>query len=185
MNLKKKLSIWAVIMVLVLGLGFASIPPAKAQFVIASWDFPDEYGQGIDAVKCYENSTGDWVAAPYYTHYYPDYYEELGTFYFLPHYQNYYFYNWSAGASIKIRVNTLLNSTLTGATDLADGQNYHKHSVVVTHLGTTIFSQDNFTYLESDDLGAPMYWYAYIVILNFIPADGQIYMVTITYEVFY
>jgi hypothetical protein len=34
MNLKKKLSIWVLVMVLVFGLGFASVPPAKARLVL-------------------------------------------------------------------------------------------------------------------------------------------------------
>ena len=34
MNTKKKLAIWALVMVLVLGLGFASIPPANARLVL-------------------------------------------------------------------------------------------------------------------------------------------------------
>jgi hypothetical protein len=163
----------------------ASIPPTRAQFVLASWDYPDECGQGIMGIKMWENSTGDWLPVPYYTHYYPDYHEELGTFYYLNYYQDHYFYNWSAGAAMKMRVDTLLNSTLTGAVDLADGQNYHRHNVIVTSAGTIIFSQSNFIYEDSGDIGAPMYYYEYYVILNFIPADGQIYTVTVTYEIYY
>lgn len=177
MNFKKKLSIWVLVMALVLGLGFASIQPARAQFVLAEWDYPDEYGQGIMGVKMWENSTSSWVAAPYYT--------DLGKFYYLNYYETGYTYNWSAGASMKLRADTLLNSTLTGATDLADGQNYQRHNVTVTCAGNMIFSQANFTYEDSDDLSAPMYYYEYYVILNFIPEHGQIYIVTVTYEIFY
>ena len=155
------------------------IPQAKAQsqFVIASWEYPDEYGQGIDGMKFWENSTGAWVAAPYYT--------DLGAFYYVNPDIADYTYNVTAGASLKLRVDTLLNATLTGATDLADGQNYQQHSVIVTCLGETIFSQQNFTYSDSDDLGAPMYYYEYEVILDFLTMQGQIYVVTVTYEIFW
>ncbi|MCK4822043.1 hypothetical protein KA005_40140 [bacterium] len=155
----------------------ASVPPARAQFVIAAWEYPDEYGQGIDGMKFWENSTGSWVAAPYYTN--------LGVFYYVNPSIDDYTYNWTAGAAMKMRVDTVLNSTLTGATDLADGQNYQQHNVTVTHLGIIIFSQQNFTYSFSDDTGAPMYYYEYEVILNFILEYGQIYTVTLTYEIFY
>jgi hypothetical protein len=177
MKIDKKICLFTVLMVLTLLI--LPIQPAKAnpQFVIAEWDYPDEYGQGIEGIKMWENSTGSWVAAPYYT--------DLGAFYYLNYYETDYTYNWSAGASMKLRADTLLNSTLTGATDLADGQNYHRHNVTVTSGGSLIFSQEGFTYEDSGDIGAPMYYYEYYVILNFIPVDGQIYTVTVTYEVFY
>lgn len=164
-------------MTLVLMCGFSSIPPAKAQFVLASWDYPDEYGQGIDGMKFWENSTGSWVAAPYYT--------DLGVFYYVNPSITGYTYNWSAGAAMKVRVDTLLNSTLTGATDLADGQNYHQHNVTVTTPSGIVFSQQNFTYEASSDATAPMYYYEYYAILNFLPVSGLVYTVTIIYEVFY
>jgi len=50
----------SIVVLLVVGLLVAAIPPAKAQFVIASWDFPDEYGQGIYGFFPLENSSGDW-----------------------------------------------------------------------------------------------------------------------------
>lgn len=155
----------------------SSVPPARAQFILASWDYPDEYGQGILGIKMWENSTGSWIAAPYYT--------DLGQFYYLNYHQTDYTYNWSAGAAMKLRADTLLNNTLVGAVDLADGQNYLRHNVTVTHHGDLIFSQQNFTYSDSTDISAPMYFYEYEVILNFIPEDGQIYIVTVTYEVYY
>ena len=49
-----------------------------AKFVLAEWDYPDEYGQGIYGFRFYENSTGSWVAAPWYN--------DIGSFYFLHDY---------------------------------------------------------------------------------------------------
>jgi len=162
-------------------------PLAKAKFVIAAWDYPDEYDQGLCGMKFWENSTGDWVAAPWYTHYYPDYHEELGKFYYCtPSMSDYYTYNVTGGASLKLRVDTTLNATLTGATDLEDGKNYFRTNVTVTCLGTIVFSQQNLTSLVTeDDTSDPIYYYEYDVVLNFILVSGQFYTVTVTYEVFY
>ncbi len=162
-------------------------PLAKAKFVIAAWDYPDEYDQGLFGMKFWENSTGSWVAAPWYTHYYPDYHEELAAFYYVsPTMSDYYTYNVTVGASLKVRVDTTLNATLTGATDLEDGKNYFRTNVTVTCLGIIVFSQQNLTSLVTeDDVSDPIYYYEYDVVLDFILEEGQFYTVTVTYEVFY
>lgn len=152
-----------------------AVQPTTAQFVIASWDHPDEYGQGVYGIRFYENSTGSWVAAPFYN--------DLGTFYFLHSYDDYTL-NWSAGVAMKLRCYTILNTTLTGAIDEADGQNYQRHSVVVTSAGTTVFSQQNFTYYDVtpwEDIPQ----YEYEVVLNFLPVGGEIYTVVVTYEIYW
>jgi len=158
-----------------------------AYFTLASWDYPDEYDQGLFGMKFWENSTGDWVAAPWYTHYYPDYHEELGQFYYCTSsMSDYYTYNVTAGASLKMRVDTTLNATLTGATDLEDGKNYFRTSVTVTCVGTIVFSQQNLTsFVDEDDISDPIYYYEYDVVLNFILESGQFYTVTVIYDVFY
>jgi len=177
--------ILALAVLLCLPLGLLSLPQGiteeiskePATFIISSWDYPDEYGQGIWGMKFWENSTGAWVDAPYYT--------DIGQFYYVSPGITDYTYNLSIGVALKMRVDCLLNNTLVGADDLADGQNYLRHSVTVTCAGITIFSQQNFTYESSGDIGAPMYYYEYYVILNFLTQAGNIYVVTVTYEVFY
>ena len=165
-----------------------SIPSAtedNPKFVLAEWDYPDEYGQGIYAFSFWENSTGSWVAAPWYTHYYPDYHEEEGEFYFLQSDQDYRL-NWSEGVAMKIRVFTTFNNTVIGAIDEADGQNYQRHSINVTASGlgiTKVFSQQNFTYFDVS-VGWPFVQYEYEVILEFLPLAMTIYTITIDYEVF-
>lgn len=151
-------------------------PVKSAQFVLSGWSYPDEYGQGIYMLRFYENSTGSWVAAPFYVDDLP--------YYSLHYYDSYDYLNWSAGVAMKIRCYTLLNLTLTGAVDEADGQNYHRHSVNVTNLGTTVFSQQNFTYFDVTPSGdTPQY--KYDVILNFLPVQGLTYTATIRYDVFW
>jgi len=141
--------------------------PAKTQFVLASWDFPDKYGQGMDTITIYGNSTGSWVAVGNYE------YDEPSTL------------DWNESVAIKLKVWSWFNSTLTGAVDTNDGKNYLRHSVIVTALGVTIFSQQNFTYSNVYPEADPMWYYVYEVVLNFLPEVGQVYTITVTYEVFY
>ena len=155
-------------------LGFVmlvSLPtqPVNAQFVLASWDFPDEYGQGIEKIMIYENSTGSWLL--FETSWYHN-----GT----------EIYAWNASVAIKLRVSTLFNETLTGAVDTTDGKRFQRHNVTVTSAGSPVFSQQNFTWAYDDDGIYPDLWlYAYDVILDFLPVGGEIYTVTIDYEIFY
>lgn len=177
MKSKYKLSICALVLVILLGPGFASIPitepqvQANPQFILSSWDFPDEYGQGIDTLTVYENSTGAWLAvggfSPNVGH------TDEGSF------------NWNASLGIKVRVDCWLNSILTGVSSTAEGKNHIRHNVTVTQTnGSVVFSQNNFTYFAAGALGN-MYEYYYDVVLNFLPQQGEIYAVTITYEVYY
>ena len=86
---------------------------------------------------------------------------------------------------MKIRVETYLNQTLVGAESTAEGQNYLRHDVIVTEAGNVVFSQQNFTYYDVGESGEDPYYYEYEVVLNFLPETGYIYVVVITYEVFY
>ena len=142
--------------------------PAKAQFIIASWDYPDEYGQGISELSISENSTGDWLSVTTI-----DYDDATVTL------------DWNVSVFIRITCFSDLNNTIVGALDLADGQNFIRHNVTVTNLGETVFSQQNFTYTSGFDYDDPIWNYSYYVILNFSPDYGQIYTVTVSYEVFY
>ena len=143
--------------------------PAKAQFVLAEWDFPDEYGQGIWAFMFYENSTGSWLPCDPYSY----------------EYNQSYTVEWNASVFIKLRCFVSFNSTLTGAIDTDDGKNYLRHSVTVTNLGTTVFSQQNFTYFSNDTQLDPIWYYGYDVVLNFLPVAGEIYTVVVTYEIYW
>ena len=154
----------------------ASIQPTtaqKAQFVLASWDFPDEYGQGIEGIEIYENSTGFWVM---YDN--PLYDEETN-------------FDWNESVGIKLRCYTWLNSTLVNVSTTNEGKLYQRHSVVVTTSDMfvagkhTVFSQQNFTWVNDDPIDPPMWYYGYEVVLNFLPVGGAIYTITITYEIYW
>ena len=159
-----------VIMALVMLVCVSTIQPVTAnpQFIIASWDYPDEYGQGIDLFGFYENSTGAWL--PYGDAYEPD---------------QSYIIDWNGSVFIKFRCYAFLNSTLTGAIDEADGKNFQQHRVNVSSLGESVFSQQNFTYYNINTAFDPMWYYGYEVVLNFLPLQGTLYTVTVTYEIFW
>ena len=162
-----KKTIAGILVLLTLGLLFVSVPPARARFALSSWDFPDEYGQGIDTITVEGNSTGSWVSVGNYE------YDEASVL------------DWNASVAINLKCWTWFNSTLTGASSTNDGKNYQRHNVIVTALGVTVFSQQNFTYSNVYTEEAPMWYYVYEVVLNFLTVAGNIYVVTITYEVFY
>lgn len=147
---------------------FALVQPVRAQFVIAT-DI-DDYGQGIDQLNLYENSTGSWLLldAPFYIDYQGETIE------------------WPAGVGMKVLCKTFFNSTLTGAASTAEGKLYQRHNVTVTNrAGVEIFSQANFTYVSVSTSLDPIWYYHYEVVLNFLPAHLVSYLVTVTYEVFY
>jgi hypothetical protein len=156
-----------------------SVQKENPKFIFASWDYPDEYGQGIDGFRFYENSTGSWVAAPYYT--------DLGEFYYLPDYLDDYTLNWTPGIAMKLRVFTVLNTTLVGLGDgdYAGGKNYQKHNIIVIGLSTVVFEQQNFTYYTYEWVTGDLIFYEYDVVLNFLPQMGAVYTLTVTYEVFW
>lgn len=150
----------------------------SAKFVIASWDHPDQYGQGIYLLHFYENSTGSWLPAWYYI-------EGVGKFSTLHYYDSYDYFNFSAGVAMKIRVETLFNQTLVGVGSTSEGQNYLRHDVIVSDAYGVVFSQQNFTYYDVIDGGENNHYYKYEVVLNFLPVGGEIYTVVVNYEIFY
>jgi len=172
--MKNKKTLTAVMIVTVLSVLLIATPrPAYAQFVLAAWDHPDQYGQGIQRFFIYENSTGSWLSWGVYE------YDDADA----------HFFQWNASVFIKIRVFTWLNATLLGLTGegehQSDGIPFFRHNVTVTTLGETIFSQSNFTYSWGSSYFTPMWSYEYDVILDFVPLEGYTYTVTITYEVYY
>lgn len=148
--------------------------PTRAQFVLASWEFPDEYGQGIEEYALYENSTGSWVQieSKYVTNRFR--YNDTET------------HDWDSGVGIKLAVYSWINETLTGIATGDEGKLYQQHSILVTSAGITVFSQQNFTYSYFDDGIHPDRWlYVYTVIFNFLPQAGAIYTTTVTYEIYW
>ena len=146
--------------------------PVKAnpKFVIAI-DYPSPNGNGISDISAYVDSV--YTAKMYMN---PD---EFPT--------------WDVNTSLEVEVGvniTLavfcwINGTDTGISSLAEGLNIMRHNVtVICNNGTTIFSQQNFTYITGADAGAPMYFYRHDVILDFVPSYGGIYITIVTFEIY-
>ena len=93
---------------------------------------------------------------------------------------------WNASLFIKLRVYSWINSTFLNLSDTTEGKLYQQHNVTVTNQGNTIFHQQNISWFYDDDsIDPPMWFYGYEVVLNFLPVSGEIYIVTVTYEVYY
>jgi hypothetical protein len=166
-----KKAVVGVIALLMIGLLVASIPPAKAQFVLASWSYPDEYGQGLYQIEVDENSTGAWVE------YGEGGYYEAGDSLLFP---------WNVSVGIRLVVYTRLNSTLTGIPDKDNWGPYQRLNVTVTqNNGTVVFSQQNITTFYTSSSFGEIYRYGFMFVLEFLPNYGEIYAATVTYEVFY
>lgn len=166
---KRRIVVSVSIILIVSVLLIATPRQTNAQFIIASWSFPDEYGQGIYDFDVFENSTGSWQNVGG-----PTEYDEENVF------------DWYTDSSIKIKAWSYFNSTLTGAATTNEGKLYQRHNVTVALVGgSTVFSQQNFTYLDVNTGEAPMWVYSYDVVLNFVPVGGAYYTVVVVYEIFY
>lgn len=148
-----------------------SQPTKTATFALASWSYPDEYGQGVYLLRLYENSTGSWVSASGWIEC-----DEESTF------------EWVAGVGVKVKVITTFNSTLVGVSTTNQGKLYHKHNVTVLDVigDVVVFSKQNFTYCDGQPEGeTEIYDYEYEAILDFLPQNGMYYKITIFYEIYW
>jgi len=182
MNNKKKIAILCLVMMVMFGLGFASIPKAKAQFVIAwtydtefdsSFDY-DEYGQGFYLYQLMTHYTyPDWNM-------HPDYVE---SYYFN---ESVYVYEWDVGYAIGVRFMVWMNSTLTGASDLTDGLDYIRLNATITALGVELDAQDDLTaFYQTSYFDAEMWLYGFNAYFDVIAEEAITYTVTLTYEVYW
>ena len=147
------------------------MPQARSQFVISSWDYLDDYGQGLYSIGIYENSTGSWLLE--------------ATIY---HTTKNVTLDWFVNASIRLNLVTLFNSCITNADNFTHGQQFQRHNVTVTRTlqgQRTVYSQDNFTY-SSSQLDSGFIWiYQYYAVLNFEIVYGVVYTITVNYDVYY
>ena len=177
MKLRTKLIAWAIVLLTVTAIGFSTIQPAKAQFVLSGWDYDDGYGQGIEVVWFYENSTGSWVAI-------------LDPAFILPTDSTAIEMNYSADTAIKIIVTCNINHSLfdfgPDKSENASARAIMRTSINVTIPGENVFSQNNLTWDGSvfDDT-ATTWAISFEVVINVIIISGGIYTVTLEYEIFW
>lgn len=149
----------------------ASLPArADPQFVIASWEYPaDEFGQGIEEISYWENSTGTWL--------------KVGE---VNHDASSNIFDWEFGVGLRLRCSARINLTQINASDTTEGQLYIQHNIVVTSRnGTTVFTQQNFTYGGAIFEAFNMYFYHYDVVMEFEMELSERYTATIVLEIYW
>jgi hypothetical protein len=160
-------------------------PVVKSYFVISDlWNASSNELSGLDMIRFYENSTGSWVAKPFYTHYYPDYHEEALPFYSLLNTSRPLPLTLYNNASLKIRLWTWLNITYLGVS-LAEGAVLLRQSIDVYAASTLVFSQQNGTLYDSTDYSPYYARYEFDFILNFVQVEGTLYTAIITCEAYW
>jgi len=160
-------------------LGTIAPQPTTATFVLASWDYPDEYGQGIETIYYQIRWENDTVKEWGYT--YP---ANVSQTFEVP-----------SNGTVYLRLTSWVNGSLMGITNQADAQYYIRQDVNVTNLGVNVLTQQNFTY-DGVAAAAPMYkvyhklyltgWHGSATTLmtnGFV--GGQIYRAVINHEIFY
>ena len=147
-----------------------SIPPARAQFILAEWDFDDGYGQGIHNVTIQENSTGSWVDLHTYEYGNTSLFEA----------------NYTADTAIKIIPYVTLNHTRQDLSDNTTAYAIMRLDIVVGIAGnSSYFSQQNLTWSSDvSDATASTWAFSCYVVLPFLISAGAIYTITLTYEIY-
>ena len=172
MKNKKTLYVIGIALLLSTLVFFVPTQPAKAQFVLADYTYPPPNGNGIAYIKAFVD--GEYAATMYNN---PDSYPTATPTNPL---------DIDAGVAIRLELECWINGTFVDISSLSEGRNVMRHSVIVTLVnGTTVFSQQNFTYVTGTDAFAPMYNYKYSVILDFVPENGEYYTATLTYELWW
>lgn len=157
----------------VLSMLVVAIPQVKAnpQFVLA-YDYILPDGNGVSQISVLidgvQNGTMYYASDPYPT-YTADNPKDI-----------------DVGVNLTLIVRSWVNATFCDIATYAEGYNIIRHSIVVTCTnGTTVFSQQNFTYWSGTDYYDPMFHYEYWVYLDFVPTYGEVYTATVVYELYY
>lgn len=177
---KEDVGCYCIIMTLVCAMLIVSIPSAKAQFVLSSWNDDDGFGQGIDAVWVYENSTGVWLPI-------------LDPAFVLPQDETVIEMNETENTAIRLIPAYTLNHSLqnipNGEEGSDEGINIMRCGIVVKVLGAIVFSQENITLVYGGQEitgGEPIsiHWYYAPITIPILIRSGLIYVVELTYEVY-
>ncbi len=149
-------------------------PTKTVKFVVAAWDYPDEYGQGIAVYIPEENSTGVFL--------------NINTTY--PSHPTIHTLNYTPNTALRFDMRPVVNFTLLGLTypdDFDTGRNHIRLNITVRQLSAIVFFQANLTYGDdgSQILGTDTVWYSMVAVVNVILEMGATYNVRVTYEIFY
>ena len=172
MRLKIVASFMIVLMVLIM----VPRPTQSAQFVIAGWEYDDGYGQGIELLWAYENSTSSWVAIfdPAFVFWYEGASIEL---------------NWTPNTALKIIATANINHTLFAfgpdKSENASARAIMRVGIEVFVLNEIVFSQDNMAWEGSVFNDTDTTWaISYEAVINVILVPATTYVVLCTYEIY-
>ena len=178
MNHRKKISILVVLVVLMMLI--LPIRSAKAQFVLSSWSFPDEYGQGIYRIRVKENSTGAFldIPNPVLGYWYHDNASNVRL-------------NHSTTTALFFAVSVYFNYTKMGLEHPGDNQVARNLFKITIEMKLSLYDevswpQQNMTYdtfLGQVEEG--IWAYTYTCLVEVLLVAGEIYTVVITYEIYY
>lgn len=166
---------------MILGVFLTRLPQAQAHFVIAGWDFPDEYGQGIEVLWLQENSTGSWVT-------YPD--TGRGHLWFLSDDETTIPLNYTANTALRVEADVNINHTLFSfgpdKSENASARAIMRVGLTVSSPYGILFSLENMTWGGNvyDD-SATVWTIDYVDIIEVIIEPGTIYVVRFVYEIFW
>ena len=172
----------AITLVILLPVGFLATAPtatlADPMFCIALND-ADAQGQSVSGFSIYENSTGSWVY----------YYGWNGTHatdadYAITDFMT--LFNWTHGLGIKFLVGVKINMSYYGITTETEARNIIRLNLTVsTPTNASLYSKSNMTYNSKFTADYPIWRITYEDTLGFLPSQGNIYTVSVTYEVFF
>lgn len=169
-----------VFVILIMSLLITTRPPqtTAAQFVIAGWTAPDEYGQGFYIITPYQNSSGSFVTIPNPDTGIGNWYRENTTTAEL---------NFTANTALRFDARVLVNHTLLGfaPAESEDGRNYFRLHLEMSVAGDSVFTLQNMTY---DSLWGifevGIWWFSYVDIVDYILEPATIYTVTFSLIVY-
>jgi len=172
--------ILALAVLICLPLGLLSLPQGiteeiskqPAKFVISSWVDDDGYGQGISAIYMHENSTGAWE--PF-----------TSPAYILSTDSNTITINYTTNTALRVGPTFTLNHSLHSLANIDEGLNIIRSNVTVYNSTGLCFEETNITMVSGGDQTATTYWYYAYSAFDFLITMGEIYVVTITYEVYW
>lgn len=167
------LAVALIISMLFVGIVHITTPVRAKTFSLAmvSWTYPDEYGQGLQSIELvFSNGTT---------------YDSAGWFWPYVEFTDFETDKWFFNTTLWVSVGSWVNATLVGFASWQEGLNYVRHSITISILGETMFSQQNFTYSHGlDEAVAPMYYYVHNISLSCFNNPGAIYKVEVDYEIF-
>lgn len=158
-----------------------NIPQTRGvQFFLSGWDYPDEYGQGIEVLWLQTNETGSWVT-------FPD--TGRGHLWFLSDDDTSIALNYSSNMALRVEVDANINHTLFSfgpdKSENASARAIMRVGLTLSNRSGVIFSLDNMTWGGNcyDD-SATVWAIDYVDIVDVILQPATIYFLRFTYEIF-